>query len=56
MKQIIQFIKKFFIKKQAQGDFKDWEKRVTSVDRLSKEDREIWYDEQAEFWKSWYGE
>jgi hypothetical protein len=56
MKQIIQFIKKLFIKKQAQADFADWEKRVKRVGQLNPKDRNIYYEEEQEKWKSWHGE
>jgi len=56
MKKLIQFIKQFITRWQARKHVKDWEKRVKRVDQLSEEDRKLWYEEQEEMQKSWYGE
>lgn len=60
MKKIVRFFKQVISKikheQQARKSFKEWEKKIKPVNDLNAEDRKLWYEEEQEKWRAWYGE
>jgi hypothetical protein len=56
IKWLKDFLNRIYLHRESQKHFKEWEKRIKSVDQLSPKDRNIYYEEEQEKWKSWHGE
>jgi hypothetical protein len=58
MQTIFQFLKTVVTrirqKRMAHQHFKQWSKKVRSVDQLSPEEQAIWYEEERSKWQDYY--